>query len=120
MRRFRTIHLPIGLAVVGLGVAVLGVWQLWGSSIGPDAGQTISMSSMGPIVEVTVGAVLCAVALLLTIIRPRERAHTAAVATAGQAPLIVSREGDEVTFIWGDAGRRARSRGTSRATADTV
>lgn len=112
MRRFRTIVLPIVLAVAGLGAAGLGIWQL----VVRESGFPI----LGSIVEVTGGVVLCIVAALLLLIRPRERADTAALATAGQAPLIVSRTGDEVTFIWGDAGRQARRRGTSRATADTV
>ncbi|KAB1662490.1 hypothetical protein F8O01_00645 [Pseudoclavibacter chungangensis] len=124
MRRFRTVVLPIIAGVIGLGLVTLGIMQMWGHGIVVQGSMldssTLEVPDLAPLVEVTVGVVLCVVALLLTFIRPREREHTAAVATAGQAPLIVSHSEDEVTFIWGDAGRNARRRGTSRAAADTV
>lgn len=79
------------------------------------AGDVIEFPNLAPLISVIVGIVLLVVGVLLFALRGRRDEVPLAARALANAPLIVAREGDDVTFIWADTRGASRRRGTSRA-----
>ena len=115
-----TLIASIATGVPGLGLAASGLLLLartdalvmHGALLG---GGPIEFPNLFPLLAVVVGVVLAVVALLLWLLRGRTIEAPRASAAAVNAPLIVARNGDEVTFFWGESRNVTRRRGTPRA-----
>lgn len=101
------------LTAVGIMPLVAGDALVLRGSLG--AGDRIEFPSLVPLLAVIVGVVLLVVGALVFMLRGRRGEVPLATRAAANAPLIVAREGDDVTFIWADSRGASRRRGTPRA-----
>lgn len=116
MRTRNTVIASSTAGIAGLGLA------FWGLSTGDPlvvqgelmGGGPVTFPSVVPFVAVAAAVALAIVALLLPLLRTRDHEAPLANTAAANAPLIVSGDRDEVTFVWGESRGSTQRRGTQR------
>lgn len=116
---------PTGIAAIATGImgAGLAAFGVVGLVTGPGlvvqgtliGDSPVVFPSLVPVVAIAAGVVAVVVALLLPATRGRRPEAPLVTQAAANAPLIVARNGDDVTFVWGESRVASRRRGTPRA-----